>query len=319
MSDFDRDRASRIAQVFRCPAHPEIGRLAWAEPRRSRANSAGGGRAALVCSACDRRYLVHDDIPDLFLGQDRPDDFLEVESRQWDDQAHRYDDKRTQDARYMAGVQAAVRALQVRPGEMVLDAACGTGLTIRSYLSPNVRVVGLDLSLASLHQLRRRLNGDRVDLVRGELSRLPFGDATFDRVLCANAMQHIPDVDQRRLCISELARVARPNARVVITAHNWSVPRQSAGWVKEGSAGGHSGQLQYIYRYEPDEFHRLIGSALHVERLAAAGFPLPYRLKLSPISRVMEHCLGKLSAAVAYGDMLVGICRNHASPTQRAG
>lgn len=294
---------------LRCPAHPNSGRLVPVEPREPAVMAESlSGEPSLRCCECGRIFPVKEGIPDLVVGQDYPGEFLEAEARQWDEQARRYEQKRTQDLRYMAGVQAAVRALQVQPGDVVLDAGCGTGLTVRRYLRPDVRVVALDLSFESLRYLRSASADAPVDLVRGDLAMLPFADATFDRVLCANALQHVPDEHQRRHCIHELARVARPSARVVVTAHNWSVSRRSAGWVKEGAAGGHSGRLQYIYRFEPPEFRDLLGSALRIERITSAGFPLPYRLKLSPLSRILERFLHHLETAAPYGDMLVATC-----------
>ncbi len=297
----------RLSVGFRCPAHPNSGVLVGVEPRGTAALP-DGAEPDLRCSECGRVFPIEDGVPVFVTGQNHWSELLEAEARQWDEQARRYEEKRARDPRYMAGVQAAIRALQIQPGDVVLDAGCGTGLTVRSYLCPDVRVVGLDLSRESLRYLRGSLSGARVDLVRGDLSALPFADATFDRVLCANALQQIPDADLRRRCIRELARVASPNAQVVVTAHNWSVSRRAAGWVKEGAAGGHSGQLQYVYRFEPKEFHNLLGSALRVERMTGAGFPLPYRFKLSPLSRVFERLLRRLKVAAPYGDMLVAAC-----------
>lgn len=309
MTNHEAACAELVDVGFYCPAHPNSGRLVPVEARQLAVMADSlAGESGLRCPECGRVFPIKDGIPDLVVGQDYPGEFLEAEARQWDEQARRYEEKRTQDPRYMAGVRAAVRALQVQPGDVVLDAGCGTGLTVRSYLRPDVRVVALDLSLESLRHLRGASAGARVDLVRGDLSMLPFANKTFDRVLCANALQHIPDEPQRRRCIHELARVARPDARVVVTAHNWSVSRRSAGWAKEGKAKGHSGPVQYIYRFEPTEFRNLLGSALRVERITSAGFPLPYRLKLSPLSRVLERFLRRLEAAAPYGDMLVGTC-----------
>jgi SAM-dependent methyltransferase len=249
---------------------------------------------------------VADAIPDL-VADAEPD--LEEEARQWDEQAPRYEERRAQDLVYMAGVEAAVEALAPRPGELVLDAGCGTGLTVRGYGRPGVRVVALDLSPASLRRLREELAGAEVAPVRGDLRALPFADGTFDRVLCANALQQVPGEEWRAQVVRELARVARSGGKVVVTAHGLPPQKRLAGEAREGPAGGHSGRVRYIYRHQPGELRGLLASALRVERLGGAAFPLPYRLKLSPLSRQVERVLRRVPGAAVWGNMLVAVCR----------
>src|SRR5262249_23520231 len=268
--------------VSRCPRHPRGPPLG---------TPAG---MALYCPLCRHAYRVWNGIPDL-VPQQPQQDFLEAETRQWDEHASRYEDERARDSVYMAGVEAAVQVLAARAPELVLDAGCGTGLTIRQYVQPGLRVVGLDLSLNSLRQIQRTAPAESVGLVRGDLANLPFADATFDKVLCANTLQHVPTLEQRRRCLGELARVARPAARVVVTAHNFSISKKHGGWRKEGSAGSSSGSVQYIYRYEAAEFRELLlAGGLVMDRVFGAGFPLPYRFKLSPLSRIIERLLRRL-------------------------
>jgi SAM-dependent methyltransferase len=232
--------------------------------------------------------------------------YLEAETRQWDAHAPRYEDRRGQDPYYMAAVAAGARALAARPGELILDAGCGTGLSVRRYVRAGVRVVALDLSLQSLRLLRRTVRGS-VAPVRGDLLRLPFADGTFDRVVCGNAVNQIPGDEFRRQAVAELARVARPGARVVVTVHNWSARKQRAGWTKEGPTGSHSGPIHYLYRFEAGEFGRFLSAALPLQSVTGAGFPLPYRLKLSPLSRVCERILRRVPRAAGWGEMLVGV------------
>lgn len=297
------------SQRLTCPLHPQVRlRVRVAEPVHAGAGSGADQDAGLECPRCGRVWPVVDGIPDFVSPRVTPGSLLEAESRQWDEHAAQYDESRVRDAVYVAGVDAAAHALAPRAGELVLDAGCGTGLSVRRYWYPEIQVVGLDLSLESLRYQRRREHPP-VELVRGDLTELPFPDATFDRVLCANALQHIPDENDRLRCVRELARVARPGARIIISAHNYSVSKQRAGYCKEGTAGSPSGHVQYIYRFDVDEFRCLLESTLAVERIAGAGFPLPYRFKLSPLSRRLERVLWRSPWWVPSANMLVGVCR----------
>lgn len=215
-----------------------------------------------------------------------------------------YEARRAADPRYMAGVDAAVRGLSAGPGESVLDAGCGTGLTTRRLVSLGCRVTALDLSAGSLGRLRQRVGGLVPRLVQGDLSALPFPDASFDRVLCANALQQLAGAGARRACVRELVRVVRPGGRLVVTVQQHSIPRRRAGWVKEGPSGD---RLRYVFRFTADEFGRLLGEEAGGAFIRGAGFPLPYRLKVGWASGVVERAWQRLPVGTEWADLLVGV------------
>ncbi len=110
--------------------------------------------------------------------------------------------------------------LDVRAGHRVLDAGCGEGRHCFGCLERGADVVGLDLDFASLRDASKRLRGrgrelDRIgEMVQGNTFHLPFGDASFDRIICSEVMEHVHDY---RGAARELARVTKPGGRVAIT------------------------------------------------------------------------------------------------------
>ncbi|MEX0682557.1 MAG: class I SAM-dependent methyltransferase [Dehalococcoidia bacterium] len=112
----------------------------------------------------------------------------------------------------------AVRRLQLKPGDRVLEVCVGTGTNV-ALLAQRVgdsgQVVGLDISRAMLTYARRKIEERRirVDLIEGEAGHLPFPDATFDAVLHHGGIAEFGD---RRGAIEEMYRVVRPAGRVVI-------------------------------------------------------------------------------------------------------
>jgi ubiquinone/menaquinone biosynthesis C-methylase UbiE len=313
---YDKGWGSWAELMLRCPLHPNEHPLTRIGERGRVRTSATDDLVALQCRTCGRTYSVLGGMPNLAVCPVPDDDSFEAEARQWDEHAPIYEEKRWQDALYMAGVDAAVDALGATQGELILDAGCGTGLTVRKYLGPGMRVVALDLSAGSLERLRSSLpDTAAVVPVRANLLALPFADGIFDRVLCANAIQHIPGEALRRQCVQELSRVTRPGGRVVVTAHNLSISKRRAGWPKEGRAGSLSGGVRYIYRYESAEFRAILASAMAVERITGAGLPLPYRWKLSSLSSTLERFLRRFAASSAWANMLVAVCRaGHRTP-----
>lgn len=95
----------------------------------------------------------------------------------------------------------------------LLDAACGTGVVARAAARRvgADRVVGLDLNEAMLTVARRV--APELDWQHGDVTDLPFPDASFDVVTCQMALMFVPDVDR---AFAEMARVARPGGRVAI-------------------------------------------------------------------------------------------------------
>ena len=110
--------------------------------------------------------------------------------------------------------------LEVRPGELLLDAGCGEGRHCYGALEKGARVVGLDLDPAGLRaavgglRSRARELSSMGEMLQGNTFQLPFADASFDAIICSEVMEHVHDY---RAAAAELARVTRPGGRVAVT------------------------------------------------------------------------------------------------------
>ncbi|MEO3973748.1 methyltransferase domain-containing protein [Streptomyces sp. CAU 1734] len=96
-----------------------------------------------------------------------------------------------------------------RPGDSVLDVACGTGLVSRLFAGRVRRLTGVDITPEMAEQARGMLD----ELVIAPAEKLPFDDGTFDIVVCRQGIQFmaLPDA------VREMVRVTRPGGRVVLT------------------------------------------------------------------------------------------------------
>lgn len=118
-----------------------------------------------------------------------------------------------------------VRQAGVRPTDIVLDVACGTGdLTEAFARAGAAKVTGLDYTPEMLDVARQRLAvkratsagkrwGDRVTYIQGDAQALPFPDASVDVVSIAFGIRNV-GVPAR--AIAEFRRVLRPGGRLVI-------------------------------------------------------------------------------------------------------
>ena len=100
----------------------------------------------------------------------------------------------------------------VRPGNRVLDAACGTGdLAIADRRAGAAHVTGLDFSEQMLARARRKAAD--VEWVQGDLLALPFEDGSFDAATVGFGVRNVDDLS---LALRELRRVLRPGGRLAI-------------------------------------------------------------------------------------------------------
>ena len=98
--------------------------------------------------------------------------------------------------------------------ETLLDVGCGTGpmLELLSAEYPDAILTGLDLTPAMIEVARaKRLPNARF--VVGDAEDLPFPDASFDVVICANSFHHYPNP---QAFLSGVARVLTPQGRLVL-------------------------------------------------------------------------------------------------------
>lgn len=101
----------------------------------------------------------------------------------------------------------------VRPGGVVLDAACGTGRFFPMILAAGRRVHGVDMSSGML--ARARAKHPQVPTEQRPLQDLHYEQA-FDAVLCVDALENVPP-EEWSGTIARLRAAAKPGARIYVT------------------------------------------------------------------------------------------------------
>lgn len=111
--------------------------------------------------------------------------------------------------------------LEVGSGDRLLDAGCGRGEVLLAAARDGARVVGVDYSEAAVEIARETLaEVEGADVRRADITDLPFPDASFDRILLADVIEHL-DSDQEAGAMRELFRVLAPGGRLLVhTAPN---------------------------------------------------------------------------------------------------
>jgi len=107
-----------------------------------------------------------------------------------------------------------VEAALIKPGQRVLDVACGTGVLARAAharTGPTGQVTGLDPSPGMLTVAREL--APAVEWRQGTAESLPFADRSFDRVVSQFGLMFFADRPQ---ALREMLRVVRPGGRLVV-------------------------------------------------------------------------------------------------------
>jgi ubiquinone/menaquinone biosynthesis C-methylase UbiE len=109
-----------------------------------------------------------------------------------------------------------LQRIALRPGQRLLDVACGTGVVARHaapILGPAGSIVGVDLNsdMLAVAQARAAGGGASIEWRQGDAASLPCPEADFDVVLCQQGLQFFPD---RARALREMRRVLRPGGLV---------------------------------------------------------------------------------------------------------
>jgi SAM-dependent methyltransferase len=165
----------------------------------------------------------------------------------------------------------------VAAGDRVLDMGCGAGRHAFALFRRGADVVALDLDEAELKDVAGMFAamreqgevpaGATAQAVRGSAYALPFEDETFDRVVAAEVLEHLPQ-DERAM--SELFRVLTPGGLLAVTVPRWGP--ELVCWAL--SSAYHEVEGGHVRIYRGDELRR---------RLTRAG--------LTPVDSHHTHAL----------------------------
>jgi arsenite methyltransferase len=114
-------------------------------------------------------------------------------------------------------------ALGATAGERILDVGCGPGFYSAELLDevgPEGSLVAVDGSPQMLAMAAQRCAGhENVDFREGDATALPVEDGDFDRALCVQVLEYVPDV---AAALAQILRALRPGGRAVVWDVDWT-------------------------------------------------------------------------------------------------
>jgi 2-polyprenyl-3-methyl-5-hydroxy-6-metoxy-1,4-benzoquinol methylase len=153
----------------------------------------------------------------------------------------------------------------------VLDVGCGEGRHTVEICHWDCRAVGVDLSRTDLKVAKLLLGYERRDqgiagsgdFMAVDAQHLPFNDNAFDKIVCTEVLEHIPD---DKAGIRELVRVLKPGGLIAVSVPNFwpEILFWTISWGYWHSPGGH------IRFYRPGEMEAALqegGLEIYARRL----------------------------------------------------
>jgi ubiquinone/menaquinone biosynthesis C-methylase UbiE len=197
-------------------------------------------------------------------------------------------------------IRLATESARIGPADTILDVACGPGLLACAFARLASHVTGIDLTPAMIDQARdlQRAEGlSNLSWHVGDVSSLPFPDASFSVAFTRYSFHHILDPGA---VLAEMVRVCRPGGRVVVVDVYTSGPEQAAAYnhverlrdpshvralgLEELAGLLHDAGLEDITK-------RLYKLDVDLERLLASSFPGPG--SVDEIRRIFADDLGE--------------------------
>jgi len=154
-------------------------------------------------------------------------------------------------------------------GERILEAGSGAGRFTEVLASTGARVFTFDYSEAVVANYQSNAPKGDVTFFQGDIYRIPFRKASFDRVICLGVIQHTPDVHKTFQCLAEMVR---PGGHLAIDVYR-KIWKQMLHWKYA--------MRPVTKRMKPDRLYRMVNW---------------YAPKLMPLAKVMRKIGGRAGA-----------------------
>ena len=150
--------------------------------------------------------------------------------------------------------------LKATGAERILDAGCGEGFVVSYLLQGNdgLTITGIDCSLEAIEMARQMVPGVLFDV--GDLREMPYGDDSFDLVMCLEVLEHLPDPHRG---LRELRRVTSAHCLVSVPhepffrATNFLRGKHVPAWGRDP---------EHLQHWTAKQFRHLVGQYFEIER-----------------------------------------------------
>jgi SAM-dependent methyltransferase len=190
---------------------------------------------------------------------------------------------------YQRRFEAVMEALGAQPRDEVLEIGCGSGYYTRALVQLGAHVTATDLAPAYVKQARAL--APEADFRVEDAQELSFADASFDRVLMTEVIEHVQDP---AMAIREAHRVLRQEGVLALSTPSRRAPMNVAYALKRRLR--HFGFNEHLHEMTPGELRGILRPQFEIESFRRVNAVLPYPLDTLYV-RLGSPALGALDLA----------------------
>jgi 2-polyprenyl-3-methyl-5-hydroxy-6-metoxy-1,4-benzoquinol methylase len=166
------------------------------------------------------------------------------------------------------------RMVGTSDGLDVCEIGAGGGHVLRMF--PDARLTAFDVSGVFLETARRNLAGYDARFVKGEIDKLPIPDASYDRIICTEVLEHTVDPEA---ILATIARLLKPDGVAVITVPNDPLIIRLKRLFRRTPIGAvyraridWGADVYHLHHWTPPEFARVLERHLRITHRRPAPF-----------------------------------------------
>jgi len=128
--------------------------------------------------------------------------------------------------------------LKLKPGDRLLDVACGLGRMIEAAQDYSKQLYGIDISDVAIEKAKKKFPNHHLQVANAE--KLPFEDGLFDKITCLGSLERMLDIES---VFSEMQRVSSSKATFCFLVRNsksfkWVIFKK---WLRTTNTKGNQG------------------------------------------------------------------------------
>ncbi len=186
-----------------------------------------------------------------------------------EDHADKYDNEWWNDENALEEFEGFRKFVKIKPGEVILDIATGTGTFLIEMAKMGAICYGLDQSPRMLEKLKFKVKKEKIEgrvenIKVGTADKLPYPSDIFNWIVCIGMFEYYP-LEYVEVVLSEIIRVLKPEGKCFM-----DIPNPNNSYAQERG---------YIFSFDLEEFEKLVKSlSIRILTTNSAGYMLQYLL-----------------------------------------